>query len=774
MKRLLATLCAVVGLMGSNRVWAEPPAVLPGTEPLETTADLTVQIVDEAHQYLDRKTAESVAARAKHWNRDCSSAGAYEKSVAPNRQRFMKYIGLIDTRVPVVMERFGDEENPALVAETDRYRVYQVRWPVLEGVDGEGLLLEPKGPAVAHVVALPDADQTPEQLAGLAPGVAAESQFARRLAENGYRVMVPVLADRSCQFSGNPRIVMTNEPHREWIYRQAYEMGRHVIGYEVQKVLAVVDWFEKTGKSKEGGDPVIAVAGYGEGGLLALYAAAVDPRIDVCMTSGCFDSRQQVWREPIDRNVWGLLEEFGDAEIASLVVPRTLIIEYSPVPKIDGPPPAEAGRRNSAAPGKLVTPPLDSVVAEVKRADALDGGQLGKRQIVFGKDRQPVGPGATETLKAFAAACGAPSEMRLSESVPKDRRGSFDPIARQGRQVAQMSGHVQVMLRRSDHVRDDFLWKKVSLKSPEQFEAAMKPYRQVFWNELIGPLDDPLVEPKPKSRRIYDEPKWTGYDVVLDVWPELHAWGILLLPKDIKPGEKRPVVVCQHGLEGKPTDTISADRASHYISYAVKLAEQGFIVFSPYNLYRGQDRFRTLQRKANPLKASLFSIIIRQHEQILNWLGSLPEVDPSRIAFYGLSYGGKSAMRIPAALPGYCMSICSGDFDDWTRKNVTTEFKYSYVFYGEWEMFEFDLGNTFNYAEMAALICPRPFMVERGHQDGVAPDCWVGYEFAKVRYLYDNLDLGDRTAIEWFNGPHMIHGVGTFEFLHKHLKWPKQ
>ena len=28
--------------------------------------------------------------------------------------------------------------------------------------------------------------------------------------------------------------------------------------------------------------------------------------------------------------------------------------------------------------------------------------------------------------------------------------------------------------------------------------------------------------------------------------------GILILPRDLKPGEKRPVVVCQHGLEGRP------------------------------------------------------------------------------------------------------------------------------------------------------------------------------------------------------------------------------
>ena len=26
---------------------------------------------------------------------------------------------------------------------------------------------------------------------------------------------------------------------------------------------------------------------------------------------------------------------------------------------------------------------------------------------------------------------------------------------------------------------------------------------------------------------------------------------------------------------------------------------------------------------------------------------------------------------------------------------------------------------------------------------------------------------------EYFDGPHMIHGVGTFKFLHRHLNWPE-
>ena len=88
-------------------------------------------------------------------------------------------------------------------------------------------------------------------------------------------------------------------------------------------------------------------------------------------------------------------------------------------------------------------------------------------------------------------------------------------------------------------------------------------------------------------------------------------------------------------------------------------------------------------------------------------------------------------------------------------------------------MYEFDLGNTFNYAEMAYLIAPRPFMVERGHDDGVGTDEMVAYEYAKVRYLYANrLKIADRTEIEFFPGGHECRVVGTLAFLRKHLDWP--
>ncbi len=75
---------------------------------------------------------------------------------------------------------------------------------------------------------------------------------------------------------------------------------------------------------------------------------------------------------------------------------------------------------------------------------------------------------------------------------------------------------------------------------------------------------------------------------------------------------------------------------------------------------------------------------------------------------------------------------------------------------------------------MAYLIFPRPFMVERGHHDRVGRDRWVAHEYAKVRWLYAQYGLADRTDITFFQGGHSIRGEKTFEFLERHLDWPRR
>ena len=174
------------------------PDVLPGTKPLDwPEEDLSWRMMDGAHRFVERKIAEAARRRGQYWPIDATSREAYEASMAENRRTLQEIIGAVDPRSPPRMERYGDDEAGGLAAETCAYRVFQVRWPVLQGVFAQGLCVRPKQPPAACVVVLSDADQTPEQLLGLAPGIEPANQFARRLAEQGCELLIPVLVQHA-------------------------------------------------------------------------------------------------------------------------------------------------------------------------------------------------------------------------------------------------------------------------------------------------------------------------------------------------------------------------------------------------------------------------------------------------------------------------------------------------------------------------------------------------------------------------------------------------
>ena len=766
-RALLALLLPSLALADST------PPVLPGTEPLTQAGDLAAHMVSGIDHYLDRLLAQAPQSRATHWNRDFASPEAYQKSIEPNRQHLAHILGSVDPREPCQLSLSAPvapdpQHHSAAMGRGQGFTIQSVSWNVFRGVHAEGLLLQPDTAPRASLVAIPDCDWTPEQLVGLQPGLPADHQFARRLAERGCRVLIPFLIDRSDAHSGIPGGKAIKQSQREVLWRAAYQMGRTIQGYEVQKVLSAVDWLAAHPQA-DPPHPKIAVVGYGEGGMLACFAGALDSRIDLTAVSG-YQLNPQLQDEPIYRNAWALAAEFGTGELAGLIAPRQLLWEHGQFPLAEYPPPGQA--HQGAAPGKLSRP--DALVSQQvfneARAWLQDVPGAKSWQVI---QAQPGEVFNDASLNAIAAALNLLPPAPPTTDAIKPPHPAPDPEARAARQYAQIYEDTQWLMRESEYTRAEW-WKQVDRHSPASFAETAQPLRRHLLEEIIGPLPPPSLPPSPRSRKISETAAFTCYEVVLDVHPNVFAYGILVLPKGIAPGEKRPVVVCQHGLEGRPRDVADPTIDSpFYHTFACRLAERGFITFAPQNPYIGENRFRQVLRKAQPLKLTLWSFIMRQHEVILDWLASQDFVDPSRLAFYGLSYGGKTAMRIPQVVDRYCLSICSADYNEWIWKNVNGRSPYAYLHGGEYDMPEFNLGNTFNYAELSWLMIPRPFMVERGHEDGVAPDEWVAYEYAKTRRQYVKLGLGDLTEMEVFNGPHSINGKGTFDFLHKHLHWPK-
>src|SRR5687767_5416844 len=112
--------------------------LLPGAQPLTATGDLSAQMVAGIDRFLMQETKDSIAKRDQ-----------------PDRERFRKIIGAVDAREKVEAPEFiSTTAQSAKVGEHKLFEVFAVRWPVFEGVHGEGLLLQPKKP-IAGVIALP-------------------------------------------------------------------------------------------------------------------------------------------------------------------------------------------------------------------------------------------------------------------------------------------------------------------------------------------------------------------------------------------------------------------------------------------------------------------------------------------------------------------------------------------------------------------------------------------------------------------------------------------
>ena len=241
--------------------------------------------------------------------------------------------------------------------------------------------------------------------------------------------------------------------------------------------MAAVDWLDSQSANSSINTGVI---GWGTGGLEAFYTAALDPKVQAACVSGYFDERRKViWRQPITRNVFGLLEEFGDAEVAAMIAPRSLIIEAGRGPEVTMPGgnaylPTQIG---NGAPGVLATPELDNVRSEFDRAQAMVAGlhPSPDLQLVVSGDTGHGPFGSDAALTAFFKGLSAKGRLAAQRPAPKYLWPDFDPAARQAEQLHELDRHNQRLLAESQYTRRDFM-ASLDTTSPEQFRQSQEGY----------------------------------------------------------------------------------------------------------------------------------------------------------------------------------------------------------------------------------------------------------------------------------------------------------
>ena len=731
-----------VSAFGGDGESAEPkePArivsaeTLPGTELLSPEREIVdILMLDQFDAFVSRELAKAPEVRAKNWRFDGKTPEEFQTFIQSKREIFVKMIGDIDERVPEItpVAPLTETLTGSLADDAKPYRVQTIQWPVFPDYNAEAILIDPAdGKPAALEIVLPHAGMDPLDFFDHVPSL------ARLAGEKSTRVIIPALVGREKTKLPNGRPAMSA---REFIYTTAYGLGRGVIGYELESLLSLIDWAKN---APETNAVPIRVAGYGEGGLLALYLGALDVRVDAVTVAGYFCERENLWKEPIDRNIFGFLNEFSDAELALLIYPRPLVIdsERGPALTIDLPP------------AELTAPDREAAAREIARAQALLPSFLPNRDWIH-----EITPEEKERFGVI------PDEDFSSAQSPVYQK-------RQRRIIGELDAHNQTLLEQSHQTRQKFM-EKLDFSSEEAYCQSTEEYRKHFYEKIIGKYDLEFAPLNPRSRKTYDEEKWTGYDVLIDVFDGLSAGGIFMLPKDLRPEEKRPIIVVQHGLLGHMTSTLYDSEAWAYHHIALHLVDAGYIVFTMQGLFTKPEFRIPGARKSNPIGKSLYSLIIPQHERLLVWLKTLPNVDPEKIGYYGLSYGGRTATRVPPVVTDYALAVCSADFADWALRSYSSREPYSFVGCNEYETNEFNMINTFSHAEMIALLAPRPFMIERGFFDPCGDNRSVGSECGKVRELYaGRLKRPERLTIDWFVGGHEADPPEVIRFLDQHFR----
>jgi hypothetical protein len=493
----LATL--LTALVATGQLVAQP---LPGTAPLTMEGDLAAQMVAGLDRYLDRITDETPARRQSHWQFDSSSNDAFLKSylasAETNRIKLRELLGVVDEREPVTMRYLAPvgtnlNAHPGEIARGPGYRVFAVAWNVFRGIEGEGLLLVPDGEPQADIIAVPDCDWTPEQVVGLAPGVPLEQQFPRRFGEAGCRVLIPALVDRGSRFAGNPGVRSVKHSQRETLWRASYQMGRHPLGYEIQTVLAAADWLAQTRSAEVGvrngdmagmlkliqdpgsGRQELGIIGYGEGGLIAMYAGAIDTRFLAVGVCGAFGLSQRNAELPIYRNVWSLLEHFGDAEVAAMILPRAFIAEHGRHPGVTH------TDESGGAPGKLWRPTPAEFAAEGERLT----GWLPEMAAYFlnaGEDTVCDWGTAQRFYRRLSPKGGISQALG---DVPKATAPLPDAAARTKRLYLGILEDTQHLMRESEYTRREF-WKRAEFNHADAFVNSAGWYRDYFQSNVVG------------------------------------------------------------------------------------------------------------------------------------------------------------------------------------------------------------------------------------------------------------------------------------------------
>lgn len=324
-------------------------------DPILSAVDIDTrreQLYRAWERYLLSEAQRAYARRGRQWKWDFSSLAAYERSVVSMRRRWKALLGGWPRTRGSLRAR---TEVLAVEAETGgRYRLERVWFTPLPDIDVDALLLLPPAPPDSGlqpaVLIQHGLSGTPEAVVGLTPDAASNPyrRIGLRLVERGFIVFAPHMVGGF----GDPNTGQLYAAHlsgiaqgraRTQLNRLAIEYGRTLMGLEMFMLSRAVDYLVAHPRVDS---TRIGMYGLSQGGQSALWLPGLDTRIAATVISGYFNERfgkqlvpsdsyvAYLETEEEDKFLMGRLIAFGDAELASLICPRPLMVEHGKLDRI--------------------------------------------------------------------------------------------------------------------------------------------------------------------------------------------------------------------------------------------------------------------------------------------------------------------------------------------------------------------------------------------------------------------------------------------------------
>jgi dienelactone hydrolase len=265
---------------------------------------------------------------------------------------------------------------------------------------------------------------------------------------------------------------------------------------------------------------------------------------------------------------------------------------------------------------------------------------------------------------------------------------------------------------------------------------------------------------------------YTRARVVFDVEETMSVPAYLLVPHARRDGVPGPAVLAVHGHGAGKSLVCGIDEGGPGDDYAHALALLGYIVLAPDMRGFGEradwmpeDKYEcdwdlvcATMAGVVPLERNLWDL-----HRALDVLGAHPLVDPDRMAVAGLSFGGTCSLFLAALDDRVRVAVVSGYLASWRAAHtVPWNMCGSQVMPGQ-------LGRI-EHVDIAALIAPRPLLVESGTQDMIFPAEVARATVEELGTVYARLGAADGALVHGvFDGDHRWYGTDVPAFLERWL-----